>query len=84
MPENSNSVLQSHPRPDTNRTLDAPMIMLDLPAVIERIKQEKDWVSGKHNAITLMKSASMRIVLIAMHKGNRMSMHQTEDLSVYI
>ena len=32
-----------------------------------------------------MKSASMRIVLIAMRKGNKISMHQTEGLiSVHI
>ena len=71
-------VLPSHPRPDSGRLLDAPMLSFDLPAVTEKIKQEQDWISGKHNAITLMKSGRLRIVLIAMHEGNEMKMHQAE------
>lgn len=85
MPEVSSAILQPHPRPDAKRVLIAPMMMFDLPAIIESIKQEKDWALGKHTAITLMKSASMRIVLIAIHKGNEISTHQTEGpISVHI
>ena len=83
--EHDANPLPSHPRPDSNRQLDAPMLTFDLPSATERIKQEADWVSGKHNAITLMKSERMRIVLIAMHKGNEMKMHQAEGpISVHV
>ncbi|MEP6712978.1 MAG: cupin domain-containing protein [Ferruginibacter sp.] len=77
--------LPSHPRPDPGRLLEAPMLNFDLPAAIERIKKEEEWISGKHNAITLMKSASMRIVVIAMHQGNEMKMHQSDGpITVHI
>ena len=77
--------MTSYPRTDSNRLLDAPMFNFDLQAVIEKIKQEENWISGNHNAITLVKSNSMRIVLIAMHDGNEMKMHQSEGpVSIYI
>jgi len=78
LPDIERNVLQSHPRPDADRLLDTPMFTIDLPSAIERIKQEAEWLSGKHNAITLMKSEMMRIVLIAIHKGNEMKMHQSD------
>jgi quercetin dioxygenase-like cupin family protein len=78
-------IMPSHPRLDSNRQLDAPMLNFDLPSIVERIKQEEDWISGKHNAITLMKSDIMRIVLIAMHEGNEMEMHKTGGpISIHI
>ena len=78
-------ILPSHPRPDSNRLLNAPMLEFDLASVIERIKGEEEWISGKHNAITLTKSAGMSIVLIAMHRENEMKIHQEEGaLSLYI
>ena len=78
LPGVQRGVLQSHPRPDADRLLDARMFTIDLPSAIERIKQEEEWMSGKQNAITVMKSEKMRIILIAMHKGNEMKMHQSE------
>jgi quercetin dioxygenase-like cupin family protein len=85
MENNPGNTPESRPRPDSNRPLDAPMLNFDLTSLIERIKQEDDWNTGKHNAITLMKTARMRIVLIAMHAGNEIKMHQSEGpISVHI
>ncbi|MEO8147728.1 MAG: hypothetical protein ABI723_08840, partial [Bacteroidia bacterium] len=83
--DHSATILPSHPRPDSNRALDAGFLNFDLRSAIERIKQEEVWIAGKHNAITLMKSESMRIVLIAMHEGNEMKEHQAQGpISVHI
>ena len=71
-------VLPPHPRPDPARLLDQPMFSFDLPAEMTRLKEEGTWNSGKHNAITLMKSGPMSIVLIAMHEGNEIKMHKAE------
>jgi quercetin dioxygenase-like cupin family protein len=76
--EHSQPVLQSNPRPDSHRLLNAPILGFDLPAVIKRIKNEKEWFMGNHNAIALSKSKHMRIVLVAMHKGNEMVMNHIE------
>ena len=78
-------ILPSHPRPDSNRVLDASLLDFDLPTVIERIKQEPAWIYGKHNAITLTKSERMSIVLIAMHNGSEIKMQQVEGtMSLHI
>ena len=78
-------ILPSHPRPDSNRVLDAALLDFDLPTVIERIKQETEWINGKHNAITLTKSERMSIVLIAMHEDSEIKMEQIDgSMSLHI
>ena len=78
-------VLPPHPRPDPARLLSQPMFSFDLPAEMDRLMAEGTWNSGKHNAITLMKSGPMSIVLIAMHEGNEIKMHKVEGpVSVFI
>ena len=75
----------SRPRPDADRPLDAEMLKFDLNSVTARIKKEDDWQKDDHNAITLMKSEKMRIVLIAMHAGSEIKMHKSEGpISVHI
>lgn len=79
------STLASHPRPDSPRQLDAPILSFDIPSLTERIKHEHEWKAGSHNAITLVKNEGMRIVLIAMQEGNEIRMHLSEgEISVHI
>ncbi|HSK14260.1 MAG TPA: hypothetical protein VK907_13660 [Phnomibacter sp.] len=72
-----NGKLQTHPRPDAFRELDAPLMQFDLQAETENIKQEGNWVAGNQSAKTLMRSDDLRIVLIALHQDNEMKMHET-------
>lgn len=73
--KNFTSALPTHPRPDSRRPINGQKLTFDLPIVIERLKQEAEWIEGRHNAITLVKSNKMRIVLIAMHQANEMVMN---------
>lgn len=61
------------------RLLDAPLFIFDLPTVIDRLKNESTWKHAGHNAITLLKSPHMRIVLIAMHDGAEMKSRDTDS-----
>jgi quercetin dioxygenase-like cupin family protein len=79
MSKDSNENYPSHPRPDTGRALSGPLLGFDLPTINQRLKHEKAWENGSHNGITLMKSKSMRIVLIAMHKGDSIKMEMDES-----
>ncbi|RZK41727.1 MAG: cupin domain-containing protein [Pedobacter sp.] len=63
-------------RPEGERVLDAPMVTLDLFALIKQIKEEESYLTSDRNAITLFKSDGMRIVLIALHEGTEMKTHQ--------
>ncbi len=67
---------QSTPlRPEGDRLLDAQMVKMDLSEYRAKIKDEKTWKEGDRTAITLFKSDSMRIVLIALHAGSEMKTH---------
>ena len=67
---------QSTPlRPEGDRLLDAQMVIMDLSEFREKIKDEKTWKEGERTAITLFKSDSMRVVLIALHAGSEMKTH---------
>jgi quercetin dioxygenase-like cupin family protein len=63
-----------------DRMLDAPLLIFDLHEVVEKIKQEAPWKTGERNAITLVKSAFMRIVLIALHKKMEINFHQSGNV----
>jgi len=62
-------------RPEGDRLLDAQMVLMDLKEYREKIKDEKTWKEGDRTAITLFKSDSMRIVLIALHADAEMKTH---------
>jgi quercetin dioxygenase-like cupin family protein len=63
-----------------DRLMDASLLSFDLPALIEKIKQEGAWKKGQRNAITLLKSSCMRIVLIALHKHSEINFKHSGNL----
>ena len=67
-------------RPEGDRVLDASMVVIDLPAIIEQIRQEPSWKDSDRNAITVFKTDGMRIVLIALHAGAEMVKHTANGM----
>jgi quercetin dioxygenase-like cupin family protein len=63
-----------------DRLLDAPLLTFNLTDVAEKIKQEDIWKMGERNAIALLKSAYMRIMLIALHEQTEMNFHQSGNM----
>ncbi len=63
-------------RPNANRTIDAPFLKIDVPFFIDEIKNERTWLEGDRNAITLLKTTLMRIVLITLRKGAIIKKHK--------
>lgn len=53
-------------RPDGDRTIDAPFLLMDIPQFISQIKNEKQWAETNHNAITVFKSPHITIVVMAL------------------
>jgi quercetin dioxygenase-like cupin family protein len=62
-------------RPEGDRTLDAPMVVMDLNAFRGQIKEEQAWQTSDRNAITIFKTNGLRIVLIALQAGAEMKTH---------
>jgi quercetin dioxygenase-like cupin family protein len=76
-----NEFIENEPSFHTpDRLLDAPLLIFDLHDVVEKIKQEAAWKMGERNAITLLKSPFMRIVLIALHKKTEINFHQSGNV----
>ena len=72
-------------RPEGDRPVDSPVVVIDIPEFIDQIKGEKAWEDNDRNAITVFKSSKMRIVIGAMHKGSEMhTEHPNNILSMQI
>ena len=67
-------------RPEGERTIDAALVTIDMNSFIELIKKEKVWEESDRNAITVFKTNSMCIVLIALRKGAEMNKHKADGL----
>jgi quercetin dioxygenase-like cupin family protein len=59
-------------RPHGERLLDAPVVRMDFPAAITRLKTEPAWEKGDRNAVTLLHTDRLRHVLTVMKSGARM------------
>src|SRR5919205_1988277 len=67
-------------RPEGERTLDAPLVTIDLPEYVEQIKSEKMWLKRDHNAITVFKGNQLTIVLVAMHPNSEIRAQRPKHL----
>lgn len=72
-------------RPEGDRLIDAPMVLIDIESYIKQIKSEKAWDENDRNSITVFKSDRLTIVLGAMHKNAVMQTeHPQHMLSLQI
>jgi quercetin dioxygenase-like cupin family protein len=67
-------------RPEGERKINSPVLLIDLPTYIDQIKNEKAWEESDRNAITVYKSEKLRIVLVAMKKGANMRTEKPENI----
>ena len=67
-------------RPEGERTVDAPVVTVNIPEFIKKLKKEKAWDKNDRNAITVFKSDKMRIILVAMHKKAVMTTERPENI----
>ena len=67
-------------RPEGDRPVDAPLVMINIPDVIKQIKKEKAWEKNDRNAITIFKSDKMSIILVALHKKAEMTTERPENI----
>jgi quercetin dioxygenase-like cupin family protein len=61
-------------RPD--RPVEVPLQCLRLGEQLERLRQEPTWRTSRRNAITLAKEPALRVVLMLLGKGTKISEHQ--------
>ena len=73
MQEKFNEATQN--RPQGERPIDSPLLLLNLPALTKQIKEEEAWGKNDRNAITVFKTTGMNIVLIALHAHAELKTH---------
>jgi quercetin dioxygenase-like cupin family protein len=67
-------------RPEGARLMDAPLVSIDIPEFIKKLKAETTWQTSDRNAITVFKTNGLRIVLIALHEEAVMKKHTAEGI----
>jgi hypothetical protein len=77
--ENTN-IDATYNRPEGDRKIDSAVLLIDLPAFIKQIKDEKAWGQNDRNAITVFKTDKMRIVLVALHRKATMQTEHPENI----
>jgi len=69
----------------TERPANAPRLKFDLPEEIAKLKSEPAWTAHPRSAVTLLKDAGMRVVLVGIHKGASIEPHKAEGpISVHL
>ena len=61
-------------RPD--RPIEAPLLHLRLGEQLEQLREEPTWRGRGRNSITLTKEPGLRLVLMLLGKGTKISEHQ--------
>ena len=67
-------------RPEGDRPIDSPAVLIDLPSFIEQIKSEKAWEENDRNSIAVFKSSKMRIIVGALHKNAEMQTEHPDNI----
>lgn len=67
-------------RPAGERTLNAPLVEMNLNEFINQIKSETSWADSDRNSVTLFKSETMRIVLIGLHENAELKPHKANGV----
>jgi hypothetical protein len=76
-----NTIIEAtYNRPEGDRKIDSPVLLSDIPSLMEQLQDENAWKENDRNAITVFKSDKMRIVLVALHKDAKMRTDRPENI----
>lgn len=69
-------------RPKGERVLDAPFVLMDIPAFTAQLPQEKAWQENDRNGITVFKGKSLTIFITMLKSGAKIKDSPQTDLLV--
>ena len=67
-------------RPEGERPINAPLMLIDIASYIKQIKNEKAWDENDRNSITVFKSDKLRILIVALHKKAEMQTERPQNI----
>ena len=68
--------IRTAPRED--RVLSGPAITFAISEEIKLLRQEPEWISGKRNSVTVVKTSNLSIVLTAIKRGATLCGHEVD------
>lgn len=68
--------IRTAPRED--RILAGPAITFAVAEELRLLRQEPEWISGKRNSVTVVKTANLSVVLTAIRKGATLCGHEVD------
>lgn len=60
-----------------HRSLSAPLMFVALQDELSHLKQDSEWVTRHRNAVTLVKTNHLSVVLVALQQGASLKEHHT-------
>ena len=67
-------------RPEGERILDAPSVLVEIQQYVDQIKKEEAWKKYDRNAITVFKTPGITVVINALHSGAEMNNVEVDGL----
>ncbi len=67
-------------RPEGDRIIDAHSVFMDIPVLLEQLKQENSWIKNDRNSITAFKSDRLTMVVTALKAGAEMTSQKATAL----
>jgi len=67
-------------RPEGERIIDAPAVLVDIQQYIGQLKEEDAWQKSDRNAITVFKTPGVTVVINALHSGAEMNDIEIEGM----
>jgi quercetin dioxygenase-like cupin family protein len=64
--------------PREGRTLSGPAITFSIAEEIGLLRQEPEWIAGTRNAVTVVKTSNLSLVLISLRKEANLCGHQVD------
>ena len=76
----TNSIDPTPQRPFGQRIIDASLVEINLIRLIYQLKNEITWRESDRNAVSVLHSDSLRIVLMGLHKKSELKTHKNKGM----
>ena len=70
----ANDLIQESKTPST-----PSFLVLDMPAMAEKMKHEQNWIDGELNSVILLKTPYKQIILTVLHDGTMIQSFQSNE-----
>lgn len=74
------SIDPTQQRPEGHRMIYSALVEMNLPGLIDQLRNESTWRESDRNALTIFKTETMRIVLMGLHQHGELKTHKANGV----